>query len=59
MIITFVALATALALVVLQHILLNKVKRSADRLADAIHDIASGKLEVMIDRDGDVVIRRK
>jgi len=59
MIFTYVALAAALALVALQHVLLNKAERSASRLADAIHGIASGKLEVMIDRDGDIAIRRK
>ena len=44
---------------VAQQVSLRKSEEVNDKLADALHGLAEGKLEAKIDTDGDVAIRVK
>ncbi len=56
---TALTLVLVIAFVIGQHIALRRATEAADKLATTLHGIAEGTLEVMIDNEGDILIRKK
>ena len=56
--VTLIALISAFALIVLQHVLITKYKDRESKLHNALADVAEGTAEVKLDADGDLCIRR-
>lgn len=52
------AIAGAIWFLIAQHVALRKAEGAAETLLNTIHGIAEGKLEVKIDTDGDIAIRK-